>query len=171
MIRIIKESITNVDTDAIVNAANSHLKMGGGVCGAIFFGAGISDLQEACDEIGFCEVGNAVITPAFRLKAKYIIHTVGPRWRGGNQNEPELLYDAYKNSLILAKENQCHSISFPLISAGIFRYPMEEAWKVAINSCYDFLCNDSDWDMNIIFTVINDNVLAVGRVVLDSYVM
>ena len=98
--------ITELDVDAIVNAANSQLEECGGVCGAIFSKSGSIELSEAC-----CETGNAVITPGFNLQADYIIHAVDPIWYGGDENEAELLYNAYKNSLILAKNNNCHSIS------------------------------------------------------------
>ena len=119
-IRIQNISITDLATDAIVNAANEGLWAGGGVCGAIFRAAGHDRLQEACNKIGHCDTGSAVITPGFRLKAKYVIHAVGPVWRGGNDHEPKLLYGAYYRALELAMENSCASIGFPLISAGIF---------------------------------------------------
>ena len=99
-ITIQKISITDLATDAIVNAANDGLWAGGGVCGAIFRAAGHSQLQAACDAIGHCDTGSAVITPGFRLKAKYIIHAVGPRWSGGNHKEPQLLYSAYTKSAV-----------------------------------------------------------------------
>ena len=119
--------ITELDVDAIVNAANSQLLEGGGVCGAIFREAESIELTEACSEIGSCETGDAVITPGFDLPAKYIIHAVGPIWQGGDDNEAELLYNTYIHSLILAKENNCHSIGFPLISSGIYGYPKVQA--------------------------------------------
>ena len=128
-ISIVKKGITRLETDAIVNAANEGLWAGGGVCGAIFAEAGYEELQDACDKIGHCDTGKAVITPGFKLPAKYIIHAVGPVWNGGSHNEPELLYGAYKESLLRAKENDCHSIGFPLISAGIFGYPKDKAWN------------------------------------------
>ena len=104
-ISIQKISITALETDAIVNAANDALMMGGGVCGAIFRAAGAIKLQAACAKIGHCKTGDAVITPGFKLPAKNIIHAVGPVWHGGNRNEPELLYSAYQRSLEVAKEN------------------------------------------------------------------
>ena len=119
-IEIRKISITDLNTDAIVNAANEGLWAGGGVCGAIFKAAGYQQLQAACDKIGHCNTGSAVITPGYHLKAKYIIHAVGPRWKDGKHKEPEQLYGAYYRSLELAAENKCRSIGFPLISAGIF---------------------------------------------------
>ena len=117
-----KMSITDLDTDAIVNAANEGLRAGGGVCGAIFRAAGHEQLQAACDRIGHCATGSAVMTPGFGTKAKYIIHAVGPRWTDGRHDEPKLLYGAYRSSLELAVQNGCRSIGFPLVSAGIFGY-------------------------------------------------
>ena len=137
-IRIQKIGIIDLDTDAIVNAANECLQAGGGVCGAIFRAAGHHKLQAACDAIGHCDTGAAVITLGFNLKSKYIIHAVDPVWYGGNKKEPQMLYSAYRRSLELAVENECHSIGFPLISAGIFEYPKEKAWRKAIEACNDF---------------------------------
>ena len=162
-IEIRKTGITGLDTDAIVNAANEGLQAGGGVCGAIFRAAGYNRLQAACDEIGRCDTGSAVITPGFDLKAKYIIHAVGPVWRGGRHSEPELLYGAYSKSLELAAENGCRSIGFPLISAGIFGYPVEDAWQVALSACKDFVDRNPEMEMNIVFAVIDDKILAIGQ--------
>ena len=162
-ISIQKISITKLSTDAIVNAANSELWEGGGVCGAIFRAAGADELQDACNKIGGCKTGDAVITPGFRLPAKHVIHAVGPIWNGGRRGEPELLYSAYKRSLEVAKENGLHSIAFPLISAGIYGYPHEEAWERALTSCRDFIEANRDYEIDIIFAVIDDNLLALGR--------
>ena len=162
-IEIKKIGITELNVDAIVNAANSQLLEGGGVCGAIFHDAGSNELTEACSKIGKCATGNAVITPGFNLSAKYIIHAVGPVWQGGNNNEAELLYNAYKNSLILAKENDCHSIAFPVISSGIYGYPKNEAWKIAIEACDNFLNDNSDYSINIIFAVLSDESKTLGE--------
>ena len=123
--QIIYGDITTMKTDAIVNAANTSLRMGGGVCGAIFRQAGSEELQRACDVIGSCPVGQAVMTRGFRLPAAYVIHTVGPVWQGGSAEEEELLRSCYRNSLALAQAHGFSSISFPLISAGIFGYPRE----------------------------------------------
>ena len=165
-ITIKKIGITKLDTDAVVNAANSELWEGGGVCGYIFHDAGSKQMTEACDAIGHCDEGNAVITPGFALPAKYVIHAVGPRWSGGNNNEPTLLYGAYINSLRLAKENGLHSIGFPLISAGIFGYPIDKAWERAIKACNDFIADNPDYDIDIVFAVLDDNIKKIGESVI-----
>ena len=165
-ITIQKISITDLDTDAIVNAANDGLWAGGGVCGAIFAAAGHHQLQAACNKIGHCDTGSAVITPAFQLKAKYIIHAVGPRWSGGNHNEPQLLYSAYRSALELAVANGCRSISFPLLSAGIFGYPVNQAWRKALQACRDFLAKGNQID--IVFAVLDDRILQIGKSTLEE---
>ena len=160
--------ITELDVDAIVNAANSQLLEGGGVCGAIFREAGSMELTEACSEIGSCETGDAVITPGFDLPAKYIIHAIGPIWQGGDDNEAELLYNTYKHSLILAKENNCHSIGFPLISSGIYGYPKVQAWEIAIQSCKDFINDNPDYSINIVFAVLSDGSKELGENTINN---
>ncbi len=155
--------ITELNTDIIVNAANSGLQAGGGVCGAIFNAAGHFQLQNACDQIGHCDTGFAVITPGFNLKAKYVVHAVGPIWQGGSQKEPQLLYSCYRESLRLAKQHGCHSIGFPLISSGIYGYPKDKAWRKAIQACHDFLQQNKDYELEIIFAVLGDDVLKLGR--------
>ena len=167
-ISIQKVSITGLKTDAIVNAANSGLMGGSGVCGAIFREAGWEKMEKACDAIGGCPTGNAAITPGFDLPAKFVIHAVGPIWRGGNSNEAELLYGAYENSLNRAIENDCHSIAFPLISAGIYGYPKRQAWEVALRSCRDFINSHPDYEIDIIFAVIDDGILALGEEVKEK---
>lgn len=162
-ISIIKAGITTLKADAVVNAANSGLLQGGGVCGYIFRDAGEDEMAKACNAIGHCDEGSAVITPGFRLPAKHVIHAVGPRYIDGNHNEPKLLYSAYKQSLILAMENGLHSIGFPLISAGIFGYPVDKAWKKAIQACRDFINNNPDYDIDIIFAVLDDKIKAIGE--------
>lgn len=131
--------ITKMQTDAIVNAANTHLLEGGGVCGAIFRAAGAASLRKECDALSPCETGNAVITKGYGLSAKYIIHAVGPIWRGGNEGEEGKLYSAYYNALRLARDNGCRSLAFPLISAGIYGYPAEAAFCVAKRAIREFL--------------------------------
>lgn len=161
-IDIQKVSIIELEVDAIVNAANTALQHGGGVCGVIFDAAGQRELQAACNEIGHCNTGNAVITPGFKLPAKHVIHAVGPIWRGGYDNEPKLLYSAYKQALTVAKENGLHSIAFPLISAGIYGYPQDQAWRKALQACHDFIEANGDYEIDIIFAVIDDDIMNKG---------
>ena len=167
-IEIRKISITALDTDAIVNAANEGLWAGGGVCGAIFKAAGHQQLQEACNEIGHCDTGSAVITPGFHLKARYVVHAVGPRWRDGRHREPEQLYGAYYKSLELAAARHCRSIGFPLISAGIFGYPVEGAWRQALAACGDFLDRHRELSLDVVFAVLDDEILKEGRKALKG---
>ncbi len=136
---IVRNDITKMDVDVIVNAANSQLQMGGGVCGAIFQAAGAAQLQAACNEIGSCPVGGAVMTEAFQLPAKRIIHTVGPIWRGGSNKEQQQLENCYLNTLQLAIAEGYESIAFPLISSGIYGYPKDQALQVAISTISSFL--------------------------------
>jgi O-acetyl-ADP-ribose deacetylase (regulator of RNase III) len=123
--------ITTLAVDAVVNAANRSLLRGGGVCGAIFAAAG-PELDVACAEIGFCETGDAVITPGFRLPARFVVHTVGPVWHGGAQHESELLASCYRRSIEVAGDAGATSIAFPAISTGIFGYPPGPAAEVAV---------------------------------------
>ena len=170
-ISIQKKSITDLDVDAIVNAANEDLWAGGGVCGAIFRAAGYDQLEAACDEIGHCDTGSAVVTPGFNLKARFIIHAVGPIWYGGDNGEAQKLYGAYRKSLELALENGCRSVGFPLISSGIYGYPKSEAWKIAILACRDFFRDKLDADMRIVFAVLDDHTLSVGLQTLEELAM
>ncbi|UPA29175.1 macro domain-containing protein [Terrisporobacter glycolicus] len=140
--QILHNDITNMNTDVIVNAANSKLLMGGGVCGAIFRAAGEKELQKECEQIKHCPVGKAVITKAYNLKAKYIIHTVGPIYKDGNSNEDKFLKSAYETSLKLAKDYNLKSIAFPLISSGIYGYPKKEALNIAISTIKEFLAEN-----------------------------
>ena len=136
---IIRDDITRLETDAIVNAANSKLLAGGGVCGAIFSAAGADEMQKECDKIGFCGIGEAVITKGYKLKAKHVIHTVGPIYGQDPANEESQLYSCYKSSLELAKKKKLNSIAFPVISSGIYGYPKAEAIKIATRAIKDFL--------------------------------
>lgn len=142
MFEIVKGDITKVEVDAIVNAANTSLLGGGGVDGAIHRAGGKSILED-CQKIrlkqGGCKVGQAVITTAGNLPAKFVIHTVGPVWNNGKSNEEELLASAYFNSLKLALDNQVQSISFPNISTGIYKFPKQKAAKIAIKTVSNFL--------------------------------
>lgn len=140
-LEIIRNDITKMPVDAIVNAANSSLKMGGGVCGAIFTAAGAEELQEECDSIGKCNVGEAVITRGYKLPAKHIIHAVGPIWQGGGSNEAALLHNCYSNALTLALKHNCKTIAFPLISSGIYGYPKDQALQIALSAIGEFLLN------------------------------
>jgi len=150
---IVRNDITKMSVDVIVNAANSSLTMGSGVCGAIFKGAGITKLQEECNSIGYCEVGNVVITKGYDLKAKFIIHTVGPIWQGGNNNEAKQLANCYYNALKLASEKQLKTIAFPIISSGIFGYPKARALDIALSTIKEFL---KTRDM-MVYLVVYDN--------------
>lgn len=141
--------ITLMESDAIVNAANTELLAGGGVCGAIFRAAGHAELQKACNALSPIRTGEAVITPGFRLKAKYIIHTAGPVYNGGRYGEEELLRSCYRSSLKIAQEHGLKSIAFPLISAGIYGYPYEEALKIAREELEAF-CKNNEIDAYLV---------------------
>ena len=149
IIEILKADITKLEVDAIVNAANSSLMGGGGVDGAIHR-AGGSEILEACRKIvakqGGCETGQAVITTAGQLPAKFVIHTVGPVWNGGNRNEEEKLAECYKNSLQLATDNNCRTIAFPNISTGIYGFPKELAAKISIKTVRLFISATGTFD-------------------------
>lgn len=136
-IRLLRGDITRLAVGAIVNAANSALSGGGGVDGAIHRAAG-PDLLAACRKLGRCPTGEARITPGFHLPARYVIHAVGPVWRGGDRGEPELLEAAYRNSLALAVENGCRTIAFPAISCGAYGYPIDEACAIALETIRRF---------------------------------
>lgn len=163
-IHIVKKGVTKLDVDCVVNAANEGLLPGGGVCGAIFKEAGYDKLEKACSEIGHCDTGDAVITSGFNLKAKYIVHAVGPRWGGGKNNEASLLYSCYQKAILLAEENGCESIGFPLISSGIFGYPKKEAWEVALKAVEESTYQS---DMEVYFAVLDDEMLKLGQQVYD----
>lgn len=164
-LEIVRNDITRMKTDAIVNAANSALKMGGGVCGAIFTAAGAKQLQEACGRIGHCAVGEAVYTDAFALPAGFIIHTVGPVWQGGANNEESLLRSCYRNSLELAQKIGCRSIAFPLISTGIFGYPKEPALRIAVSEIEAFLM---DHEMHVSLVVFDRQSFGISEKLYQS---
>lgn len=159
--------ITKLKVDAIVNAANNSLLGGGGVDGAIHLAAG-PELLEYNRKLGGCETGQAKITPGFKLPAKYIIHTVGPIWRGGNNNEDELLASCYQNSLRIAVENGIKTIAFPAISTGVYGFPLERATKIAVFTVKDFLSND-DTIKKVIFVCFNDNTYRVYSEIISGF--
>ncbi|MFK8011952.1 MAG: O-acetyl-ADP-ribose deacetylase [Marinicellaceae bacterium] len=142
-IKLIKGDITKLEVDTIVNAANSSLCGGGGVDGAIHRAAG-KELLSVCRNLGGCKAGQAKITDGFKLPANYIIHTVGPVWYGGFKNEAELLKSCYVESLKLFKQHRLSSIAFPSISCGSYRFPIENAAKIAIDTIQSYLENEED---------------------------
>jgi len=160
---IIQGDITRQATDAIVNAANSSLMGGGGVDGAIHRAGGPAILEE-CKQIvarqGRLPTGQAVITTGGNLKARFVIHTVGPIWHGGNQGEPELLASAYRESLKVAAENKLNSVSFPSISTGAYGYPIAEAARVAINTIVSFLREQSTSIKEVVLVLFDATTLA-----------
>ena len=161
MLKILNADITTLKVDAIVNAANTELRAGGGVCGAIFRAAGRQELQAACNSLAPIQTGAAVITSRFNLPAKFIIHTAGPIWSGGGCGEENLLRACYENSLKLAAENNLKSIAFPLISSGIYGYPPVDALKVAVKAIKDF-----QGDLEVILTLRDKSLLDMAAAIV-----
>ena len=164
-IEVLKGDITKFEVDAIVNAANESLLGGGGVDGAIHRAAG-GKLLEECRTLNGCETGQSKITKGYNLPAKYVIHTVGPIWRGGNSNERELLKSCYTTALNLAKENGIKSIAFPAISCGVYRFPLEEACKIALDTVKEFIIANDCFE-KIIFIDINDTIIDIYNRLLN----
>lgn len=158
--------ITKFKVDIIVNAANTTLLGGGGVDGAIHRAAGPQLLNE-CRKLNGCNTGEARITKGFNLPAKYVIHTVGPVWNGGNSNEDKLLANCYRNSLKLAVENGIKSIAFPAISTGVYRFPLDRATKIAVGEVSNFLKNDNSIE-KVIFVCFDDNSYKVYKKFLNN---
>ena len=155
-IEIIQGDITKLDVDAIVNAANTTLLGGGGVDGAIHRAAGTELLAE-CGTLGGCRPGEAKITRGYRLPARFVIHTVGPVWRGGERNEPEILANCYRSALQLVLENEIKTIAFPAISCGAYGYPIPEAAQIAVKTTRNFLATEDQID-KVIFVLWGEDI-------------
>ncbi len=163
-IEIVQGDITKLEVDAIVNAANTTLLGGGGVDGAIHRAAGPELLAE-CRTLGGCQLGEAKVTRGYRLPARFVIHTVGPVWRGGKRGEPETLANCYRNSLQVAVENGIRTIAFPAISCGAYGYPIEEAAQIAVNTTREFLAT-TDQIEKVIFVLWDEDVYKTYRRIL-----
>ena len=154
--RVVTGDITILEVDAVVNAANTSLLGGGGVDGAIHRAAG-PELLEVCRTLGGCRTGEAKITPGFRLPARWVIHTVGPVWRGGREGEPELLAGCYRNALALAREHGARSVAFPAISTGVYGYPKDLAAETAVAAC-----SGAD-DLDVVFCCFDERSAELHR--------
>lgn len=163
---IVRQDITKMTTDAVVNAANTELLMGGGVCGAIFRAAGAAEMQAACNKAAPIVTGGAAVTPAFALPCKYVIHAAGPVYSSRDAARCEkLLRSAYTESLRLAADNGCESIAFPLISSGIYGYPKSEALRVAASAILDYLSNH---EMDVYLAVFDSETFIACRKLLGD---
>ena len=162
---MIRNDITKVAADAIVNPANRNLLQGSGTSRAIYQAAGEQELTAACEAIGYCDLGKAVCTPAFRLPAKYIFHAVCPAWQGGLFGEAEQLAGAYHSALELAAEYQCESVAFPLLSSGNYGYPKEQAFRIAVDTITQYVM---DHDLTVYLVLYDRHSLAVSRKLFTS---
>lgn len=167
-IKTVKGDITTQRVDAIVNAANERLMQGGGVCGAIFAAAGARKLQKACDAIGYCATGDAVITEGFELPANYIIHTVGPVWHGGESGEEAKLASCYTRSLEMAETKGLKTVAFPSISTGIFGYPVEKAAKTAVKAVKEYV---KAKDMEVLWVLFDEDTKKVYDEMLGEEIL
>ena len=164
---IVVADITTLDVDAIVNAANSGLRGGGGVDGAIHRAAG-PELMEACRKLGGCDTGSAKITPGFKLKARHVIHAVGPVWHGGNEREDELLASCYRTSLNLAAQNRLTSIAFPAISTGVYAFPAEMAARIAVGTVVAEVAANARGIAHVIFCCFSPDSAAHHREAFEA---
>lgn len=164
-LEVLKTDITTLAVDAIVNAANSSLLGGGGVDGAIHRAAG-PDLVHECRLLGGCKTGQAKMTKGYRLPARYVLHTVGPVWRGGENGEPELLASCYRSCFALAEKHEIRTLAFPAISCGIFGYPVEAATEIAVRETIAALDKNSSIE-RVTFACFNDEICAAYNDVLE----
>ena len=167
VIEVLQGDITKLEVDAIVNAANRSLLGGGGVDGAIHRAAGRSLLDE-CKTLNGCETGQSKITKGYNLPAKYVIHTIGPVWSGGNKQERELLKSCYYTALELAREYNIKTIAFPSVSCGVYRFPIEEACQIAISTVKEYL-NNYDGFEKVIFINPSEDIVEIYEKILTSY--
>jgi O-acetyl-ADP-ribose deacetylase (regulator of RNase III) len=165
-LELARGDITKLRIDAIVNAANTSLLGGGGVDGAIHFAAGPRLLKE-CAQLGGCPTGEARLTRAYRLHARYVIHAVGPRWQGGGRQEADLLASAYRSALVLAGEHDVRSMAFPAISCGIYGFPLAEAARIAVNTVRSHLSSDTALE-KIVFVCFEEDVYSAYEAAMEA---
>lgn len=173
-IYVLKGDITTIKTDAVIIGSTENLSPVGADSNAVFQKAGYSQISDLCKQQKKCETGYAYITPGYNLSNKYIILTVCPLMKDGNQSEIKLLYEAYTNALKLAKANNCRSVAFSLLSVGIYRFPVKQAWNIAIRACIDFLKKNKNYHMNIYFPITdeylrNEGINCMSEIVKKEY--